>query len=316
MISASSPSSAIGSTSCMRRSVLEEGPVDRLFAHPAHPYTQMLLRATPTVRTVQAELLVDSRPDSPALRAAGGLPLRRSLPAPRSSAARASRRICSSKPDTRRAAGCWRNHPPTRPRRWRREARMNAPILQFRGVTKIFESGLLPWTPATGPRRRCGQRRSASRRDPRHRRRVRARASRRCCASPCAWSARAPARSCSRGATSRRWRGSELKAVRRRMQAVFQDPTSSFNPRQTVGQILLAPLEVHGIGAGPARRNRSARRWSWSASTPASWSAIRTSFRAASASASRSRAPSSCGRPWSWPTSRPRRSTFPCRRRS
>jgi oligopeptide/dipeptide ABC transporter ATP-binding protein len=38
-------------------SVLEEGPVERLFAHPAHPYTQMLLRATPTVRTVQAELL-------------------------------------------------------------------------------------------------------------------------------------------------------------------------------------------------------------------------------------------------------------------
>jgi len=37
--------------------VLEQGPVDRLFARPAHPYTQMLLRATPTVRTVQSELL-------------------------------------------------------------------------------------------------------------------------------------------------------------------------------------------------------------------------------------------------------------------
>jgi peptide/nickel transport system ATP-binding protein len=37
--------------------VLEQGPVGRLFAQPAHPYTQMLLRATPTVRTVQAELL-------------------------------------------------------------------------------------------------------------------------------------------------------------------------------------------------------------------------------------------------------------------
>jgi oligopeptide/dipeptide ABC transporter ATP-binding protein len=37
--------------------VLEQGPVERLFAQPAHPYTQMLLRATPTVRTVQAELL-------------------------------------------------------------------------------------------------------------------------------------------------------------------------------------------------------------------------------------------------------------------
>ena len=37
--------------------VLEQGPVGRLFARPAHPYTQMLLRATPTVRTVQEELL-------------------------------------------------------------------------------------------------------------------------------------------------------------------------------------------------------------------------------------------------------------------
>src|SRR5262245_22977456 len=37
--------------------VLEQGPVKRLFAEPAHPYTQMLLRATPTVRAVQAELL-------------------------------------------------------------------------------------------------------------------------------------------------------------------------------------------------------------------------------------------------------------------
>jgi oligopeptide/dipeptide ABC transporter ATP-binding protein len=37
--------------------VLEQGPVKRLFAHPAHPYTQMLLRATPTARTVQRELL-------------------------------------------------------------------------------------------------------------------------------------------------------------------------------------------------------------------------------------------------------------------
>lgn len=37
--------------------VLEQGPIQRIFAQPAHPYTQMLLRATPTVRTVQTELL-------------------------------------------------------------------------------------------------------------------------------------------------------------------------------------------------------------------------------------------------------------------
>lgn len=46
---------------------------------------------------------------------------------------------------------------------------------------------------------------------------------------------------------------SNLRNTRRQMQAVFQDPTSSLNPRQTIGAALLAPLEVHGIGT---RANR------------------------------------------------------------
>jgi oligopeptide/dipeptide ABC transporter ATP-binding protein len=37
--------------------VLEQGPVERIFLRPSHPYTQALLRATPTVRTVQEELV-------------------------------------------------------------------------------------------------------------------------------------------------------------------------------------------------------------------------------------------------------------------
>jgi peptide/nickel transport system ATP-binding protein len=37
--------------------VLEQGSVERIFRQPAHPYTQMLLRATPTVQTVQEELI-------------------------------------------------------------------------------------------------------------------------------------------------------------------------------------------------------------------------------------------------------------------
>jgi ABC-type glutathione transport system ATPase component len=51
------------------------------------------------------------------------------------------------------------------------------------------------------------------------------------------------------------WRlsGRELLAVRRRMQAVFQDPASSFNPRQSIGAILAAPLEVHGLGSAKER---------------------------------------------------------------
>jgi peptide/nickel transport system ATP-binding protein len=39
---------------------------------------------------------------------------------------------------------------------------------------------------------------------------------------------------------------------------VFQDPASSFNPRQTIGTILSAPLEVHGIGDAGERRLRVA----------------------------------------------------------
>jgi ABC-type glutathione transport system ATPase component len=53
--------------------------------------------------------------------------------------------------------------------------------------------------------------------------------------------------------------GADLKALRRRMQAVFQDPASSFNPRQSVGAILRAPLEVHDVGSGSERASMVAR---------------------------------------------------------
>jgi ABC-type glutathione transport system ATPase component len=48
----------------------------------------------------------------------------------------------------------------------------------------------------------------------------------------------------------------ELMNFRREVQAVFQDPASSFNPRQTIGAILAAPLEVHRQGT---RRERAMR---------------------------------------------------------
>src|SRR5213078_3717007 len=47
---------------------------------------------------------------------------------------------------------------------------------------------------------------------------------------------------------------SELRAVRRKMQVIFQDPYSSLNPRMTVGQIIAEPLAVHGIVADGAAR--------------------------------------------------------------
>jgi peptide/nickel transport system ATP-binding protein len=48
----------------------------------------------------------------------------------------------------------------------------------------------------------------------------------------------------------------ELRSLRRRMQVVFQDPTSSFNPRQSIGGSLTAPLEVHDVGTRQSRRQR------------------------------------------------------------
>jgi len=46
-------------------------------------------------------------------------------------------------------------------------------------------------------------------------------------------------------------RGKELKALRRNMQVVFQDPLSSLNPRMTVREIIAEPLVIHKIVRGP-----------------------------------------------------------------
>jgi peptide/nickel transport system ATP-binding protein len=40
----------------------------------------------------------------------------------------------------------------------------------------------------------------------------------------------------------------EMRPYRRDLQMIFQDPLASLNPRQTVGEIITTPMEVHGIG--------------------------------------------------------------------
>jgi peptide/nickel transport system ATP-binding protein len=50
--------------------------------------------------------------------------------------------------------------------------------------------------------------------------------------------------------------GEELRRLRKRMQMVFQDPFSALNRRQTVAQIIEAPLRAHGIGTRASRAEK------------------------------------------------------------
>jgi oligopeptide/dipeptide ABC transporter ATP-binding protein len=49
-----------------------------------------------------------------------------------------------------------------------------------------------------------------------------------------------------------------MKAIRKDMQIIFQDPFGSLNPRHTVGYIIGEPLVVHRIGDRASRRRRVA----------------------------------------------------------
>lgn len=51
---------------------------------------------------------------------------------------------------------------------------------------------------------------------------------------------------------------SQLRALKKDIQIIFQDPYSSLNPRMTVNQILSDPMEIHGVFRGGERGRRIA----------------------------------------------------------
>ncbi|MDA0170702.1 dipeptide ABC transporter ATP-binding protein [Solirubrobacter taibaiensis] len=52
-------------------------------------------------------------------------------------------------------------------------------------------------------------------------------------------------------------KGEELKALRREMQMIFQDPYSSLNPRKTVGSIISDPFVIHGMKKDARERKQA-----------------------------------------------------------
>ncbi len=50
--------------------------------------------------------------------------------------------------------------------------------------------------------------------------------------------------------------GRDLRAMRRDMQIVFQDPYASLNPRMRIGAIVAEGIEIHGLARGAAKRAR------------------------------------------------------------
>lgn len=49
-----------------------------------------------------------------------------------------------------------------------------------------------------------------------------------------------------------------LKAMRRKVQMVFQDPMAALNPRMRVGDLIAEPLIIHGLGDAASQRARAA----------------------------------------------------------
>ncbi len=73
---------------------------------------------------------------------------------------------------------------------------------------------------------------------------------------------------CFRGENWLGARGAELRALRRRIQMVFQDPVASLNPRMRVGSIVGEPLAIHEPSLPSCRTSAASSlkfstRWAW-----------------------------------------------------
>ncbi len=220
--------------------IAESAPTTALFAAPKHPYTRGLFASIPRLDAERGPPRRNPR------RGAATRPLAHRLPLPSP--------LPGGDPALRRRnarGSCRSAHQVSSPSAgWRRGRDRDDAAARFRstGLVKHYQqAACLAGTQAGG------QARSTASRSPSPP------------AKPSGWSAnRAAARAPSVAPCSgsrRRPRGgfvfdgvdlatlkpAELRALRRRMQIIFQDPFASLNPRRTVGASVAEGLEIHRI---------------------------------------------------------------------
>ena len=234
--------------------IVEEGPPRRSSATPLHPYSAGARRRRSRPIGDPASR---RRADGPARRPAGpGEPADR-VPVPPALPDR-GRPLHDVDAPVLEPAGAG-------PRGLRATARVGGEPVNGRTGTPGAGASMTRDLRSSSPRAAATGRRGGRRRRPRGRAAAR---SSRWSASPAAARRRWPARCsgwCGRPAAAwSTWagrsatRGRELKAYRRRVQLVLQDPTGALNPRHTVYEAVAEGLRIHGARRRARARGRTA----------------------------------------------------------
>ncbi len=63
-----------------------------------------------------------------------------------------------------------------------------------------------------------------------------------------------------RGKELTQLKASEIRKLRKEIQLIFQDPYSSLNPRILIGESIIEPMKVHGIGTSKKERQEKAKK--------------------------------------------------------